>query len=65
MTSNHARHQISYLKNKMISPEAQLRKARTIVEKRIVEVYSNYQIALKNNDALDFDDLLLQYLIQI
>ena len=59
LTHNHARHQISYLKNKMISPQAQLQKARTIYEKRIVEVYSNYQDALKNNDALDFDDLLL------
>ena len=59
LTHNHARHQISYLKNKMIFPQAQLQKARTIYEKRIVEVYSNYQDALKNNDALDFDDLLL------
>ena len=59
LTHNHARHQISYLKNKMISPQAQLQKARTIYEKRIVEVYSNYQDALNNNDALDFDDLLL------
>ena len=56
---NHARNQISYLKNKMITPSAQLRKARTILEKKVVEVYSVYQSALKENDALDFDDLLL------
>jgi len=56
---NHARNQISYLKNKMITPSAQLRKARTILEKKVVEVYSAYQKALKENDALDFDDLLL------
>ena len=42
----------------MISPQAQLQKARTIYEKRIVEVYSNYQNALKNNDALDFDYII-------
>jgi len=59
LSSNHARNQISYLKNKMITPSAQLRKARTILEKKVVEVYSAYQKALKENEALDFDDLLL------
>ena len=59
VTPNQARNQISYLKNKMIMPEAQSRKARTIIEKKIVEIYSSYQKALRNNDALDFDDLLL------
>jgi len=60
LTPNNVRNQISYLKNKMISPSTQLRKARTIIEKKIVEVYSEYQKALKENDALDFDDLLLK-----
>ena len=59
LSPNHVRNQISYLKNKMITPSAQLRKARTILEKKVVEVYSAYQKALKENDALDFDDLLL------
>ena len=59
VTPNQARNQISYLKNKMIMPEAQSRKARTIIEKKIVEIYSSYQKALRDNDALDFDDLLL------
>ena len=59
LSPNHARNQISYLKNKMITPSAQLRKARTILEKKVVEVYSAYQKTLKENDALDFDDLLL------
>ena len=59
VTPNQARNQISYLKNKMIMPEAQSRKARTIIEKKIVEIYSSYQKALRENDALDFDDLLL------
>ena len=59
VTPNQARNQISYLKNKMIMPEAQSRKARTIIEKKIVEIYTSYQKALRDNDALDFDDLLL------
>ncbi|MEC8915406.1 MAG: UvrD-helicase domain-containing protein, partial [Candidatus Neomarinimicrobiota bacterium] len=59
LAPNHIRNQISYLKNKMITPSTQLRKARTILEKKVVEVYSAYQKALKENDALDFDDLLL------
>jgi len=59
VTPNNARNQISYLKNKMIMPETQLRKARTIIEKKMVEIYTAYQKALRDNDALDFDDLLL------
>ena len=59
VTPNQARNQISYLKNKMIMPETQSRKARTIIEKKIVDIYSSYQKALRENDALDFDDLLL------
>ncbi len=59
MTPNQARNQISYLKSKMISPEDQARKARTVFEKKSAEVFEKYQNALKENDALDFDDLLL------
>lgn len=59
LAPNQARNQISYLKNKMITPSAQARKARTIFEKTVVDVYRAYQKALKENDALDFDDLLL------
>tara|TARA_B100000686_G_C16792840_1_gene980017 strand:+ start:1457 stop:3628 length:2172 start_codon:yes stop_codon:yes gene_type:complete len=56
---NAVRSQVSYLKNKMIMPDAQLNKARTKLEKTLAEVYSSYQTALKENEALDFDDLLL------
>ena len=59
LAPNRARNQISYLKNKMITPSTQARKARTILEKAVVEVYSAYQKALRDNEALDFDDLLL------
>ena len=60
ITPNKARNQISYLKNKMITPEVQLRKARTKIEKIIAEIYNQYQKSLKDNDALDFDDLLIR-----
>ena len=50
---------LNSLKNKMIMPEAQSRKARTLIEKKLVEIYGTYQKALRDNDALDFDDLLL------
>ena len=59
LTPNQVRNKISYFKSKMISPEAQLRKSRTIIEKRIAEIFLIYQKSLKENDALDFDDLLL------
>ena len=56
---NQARNQISFLKNKMITPEEQLKKARTIFDKKLVDIYKLYQKMLRGNDALDFDDLLL------
>ena len=59
LTPNLARNRISYFKNKMITPSDQARKARTILEKTVVDVYRSYQKALRENDALDFDDLLL------
>ncbi len=54
-----ARSQISYFKNLMLSPDEVKTKARTIKEKDLAEVYRVYQMDLKKNDAVDFDDLLL------
>ena len=51
--------QLSLFKNQMISPDEVTQKARTIVEKKLAEVYPEYQKALKGNNAVDFDDLLL------
>jgi len=59
ITANGARNYISYSKNKMISPEDEIKKARTKLDKKKAEVFGSYQKALKENDALDFDDLLL------
>ena len=58
ITYNQVRNQISLYKNKMIDPKSQDRKARTKVEKITAKIYIEYQKALKENDALDFDDLL-------
>ena len=58
ITYNQVRNQISLFKNKMIDPKSQDRKARTKVEKITAKIYIEYQKALKENDALDFDDLL-------
>ncbi len=51
--------QISLFKNQMIAPDEIEQKARTIAEKKLAEVYPAYQKALRNNNAVDFDDLLL------
>ena len=42
----------------MIFPDSQI-KARTNFEKIIAETYKSYQISLRYNEALDFDDLIL------
>lgn len=51
--------QISLLKNKMITPTEAGKKARNSRERTIAEIFPDYQKALKINNALDFDDLLL------
>jgi len=58
MTPNQLRNQISLFKNKMMDSAAIDRKARTILEKTVSKIYTEYQKNLKLNDALDFDDLL-------
>ena len=59
MTAKGVASQISLFKNQMISPDEIRQKARTITEKKLAEVYPAYQKALRNNNAVDFDDLLL------
>lgn len=52
---------ISSLKNEMIRPDEALTNAGgDFREKKIAELYGEYQKALKNNNALDFDDLLVK-----
>ena len=59
ITANGARNYISFLKNKMILPKDEIKKARTKLEKKKAEIFEIYQKSIKENDALDFDDLLL------
>ena len=54
---------ISFYKNKMIFPNEARENARTQKEKKIIDIYEAYQHALKENDALDFDDLIIMPLV--
>jgi DNA helicase-2/ATP-dependent DNA helicase PcrA len=49
---------ISTAKNEVIGPDAYADRARTIYERRIAEVYREYQRRLREANAMDFDDLL-------
>jgi DNA helicase II / ATP-dependent DNA helicase PcrA len=51
---------ISAAKNELIGVEAYAEAARTIFERRIAEVYREYQARLLKAGAMDFDDLLMQ-----
>lgn len=54
-------HQISSLKNKMILPDEYAKHhAETPVEKKIAQVYTEYNKRLFENNSMDFDDLLLK-----
>ncbi len=54
-------HKISFLKNQMISPEEYVKHiASNLIEKKIGEIYTEYNKRLKENNSLDFDDLLLK-----
>jgi DNA helicase-2/ATP-dependent DNA helicase PcrA len=51
---------ISQAKNDLVSAAQYTERARTIYEKRIAEVYTEYQARLRAANAMDFDDLLVQ-----
>lgn len=53
------RNKISSCKNEMISPQMYERYAVSDYEKVIQKVYETYQLKLKRNNSVDFDDLLL------
>ena len=50
---------ISAAKNELVDFEAYLSKARTVMERRVGDVYREYQQRLLAANAMDFDDLLL------
>ena len=51
---------ISSAKDELVSPEAYAMTAYDFTAKRIAEVYKEYQKRLKENNALDFDDLIVK-----
>lgn len=50
---------ISHAKNLMLGPRAYARQADTFHQKKMAELFSLYEKKLRENNALDFDDLLL------
>jgi len=53
-------HNINRLKNKLVLPESFENIAKGPFKELICEIYKIYQLKLKQNDALDFDDLLIK-----
>jgi DNA helicase-2/ATP-dependent DNA helicase PcrA len=51
---------ISNAKNQLLSPEAYSRQANEFYQRQIARIYTKYQQLLTQNNALDFDDLLLR-----
>ena len=53
------RGRISQAKNQMLDPEAMARSASNFRDQTVARIYRQYQEALKQNNAVDFDDLLV------
>ena len=51
---------ISNAKNNMKSPDLMISEASTIIEEKTAQIYLRYEESLKNNNSLDFDDLLIR-----
>ena len=49
---------ISNLKNELVSTQQALDKAEGVFDRKIAEIYGEYQRRLRNSGAMDFDDLL-------
>ena len=53
--------QISHAKDEMITPdEMEMNAGGDFNQKKVAQVYREYQAALKSNNALDFDDLIMK-----
>jgi len=52
------RNKISYFKSQLINPSTAIKSSNTVQEKTIIDIYKYYNISLKENNAVDFDDLL-------
>ena len=52
------RNKISYFKSQLINPSTAIKSSNTDHEKTIIHIYKYYNISLKENNAVDIDDLL-------
>ncbi len=55
--------EISKAKNSLITPSDYIDNATSKFERTVMELYQSYQKYLKNNNAMDFDDLLVNTLL--
>jgi DNA helicase II / ATP-dependent DNA helicase PcrA len=53
-------HHISGAKNELITPDKYKSLAHNFFTERVAEAYVSYQKALKRNNALDFDDIIMK-----
>jgi DNA helicase-2/ATP-dependent DNA helicase PcrA len=61
ITPNGVRHKISFLKNHMIMPtEFRNFHIKSFVDEKIADIYDEYRNRLIENNAMDFEDLLLK-----
>jgi DNA helicase-2/ATP-dependent DNA helicase PcrA len=61
ITPNGVRHRISYLKNHMIMPkEFRNFHIKSFIDEKIADIYDEYRNRLIENNAMDFEDLLLK-----
>ncbi len=51
---------ISSAKNRLVSPQAYSQMAVTVAQDRAAQIYGPYEQALRRNNAMDFDDLLIR-----
>jgi DNA helicase-2/ATP-dependent DNA helicase PcrA len=61
ITPNSVRHKISFFKNQMVLPEVFKKKhVHSFIDEKVAEIFEEYQKRLYENNAMDFEDLLLK-----
>jgi len=61
ITSNSIRHKISFFKNHMVLPgEFKKKHMHSFIDEKVAEIFEEYQKRLYENNAMDFEDLLLK-----
>ncbi|MCU7491690.1 MAG: UvrD-helicase domain-containing protein [Ignavibacteria bacterium] len=61
VTANSIHHKISFLKNQMIYPKEYADNiASSVLERKIADIYEEFNKRLHENNSMDFDDLLLK-----